>query len=127
MAKARKSKKSVSGKDLIEKLGDLSLIGIFLLAGIAAFIQPDVSVMGVSAVTALLAICGAVLAITNIRKKEELNYLVAVIGLTVVSTSLFLISMPAQFQVLLANIMVGFGISGFVVALGMIIKIGWTR
>jgi len=125
MAKVKSDK--ISSSDLLEKTGNMSLIAIFLLSGIAAFIHPDMSVMGISVVTGLLAICGALVAITNIRKNEETPFLIAVIGLTVVSTSLFLIQMPSQLQVLLANVMVSFGISGFIVALGMIIRLGWGR
>ena len=76
----------------------------------------------------ILAIAGALVAITNIQIKEERDYLLGIIGLivTIMGLSLVTIQSPMLFN-FLNNLIVGFGVAGFVIAISIISKVGLTK
>jgi hypothetical protein len=79
-------------------------------------------------VWSIIGICGAIVAYKNIQKREEMSFLIASSSLLIVMMAFMLISdfQGAMFPLLrgfLINIMVGFGVADFVVALGLLSKI----
>ena len=76
----------------------------------------------------ILAIAGALVAIVNIRIQEERDYLMAIIGLIVTVMGLSLVTVQNQMLFnFLNNLIVGFGVAGFIIAIAMISKVGLTR
>ena len=118
MAKAKKDKMKIT-------LGDMAFVGIILVAAGAAYFTVPASYSYVP--TLLLGLFGAILAIINIQREEETRFLISVIGLVVVTTVLLLINLPTEASMFLVNLSVGFGIAGFIVALGNIVKLGWGK
>ncbi len=79
--------------------------------------------------TMIIAICGAIVAILNITKVEESGYLLGATALVVIVTAwnwmgLLINEMLTAF---LTNLVVGFGVAGFILALGLIAKIGLDK
>jgi hypothetical protein len=80
----------------------------------------------------ILGICGAVVAIQNIRLKEENSFLIGTTALLIVITTILIIpefnniamSFIGSF---LANLAIGFGVAGFIVALGLISRLGLEK
>ena len=80
----------------------------------------------------ILGIFGAVVAIQNIRIKEENSFLIGVIALLTVIIAILIVpefndiamSLIGSF---LANIAIGFGVAGFIVALGLISRLGLEK
>jgi len=101
---------------------DIALIGIFALAAIISYFNLQNPVY-----TLLLGLAGALIAIENIKKNEEVTYMIAVATLIIVIGAISLVSVPVQVTSFLANIAVAFGISGLIVALGTIVKLSWEK
>ena len=121
MAKRRKAAKS--GVFDMRKIGNLSLLVIFILAAVSVYVEIDASVTYI-----ILGFLGAIVAILNIRKSEEQPFLLATVALMVMTTVVYgLPIMPYQIGEFLVRISVSFGIAGLIVALGLIVKIVWER
>lgn len=115
--------------------GTIWLLIIIIISIVGAFPQVAVG-MNTYYIYLILALGGAVIAILNIRKKEEINFLIAatafivvtVLGIYNILTDLTtngiidIASMGILSQLLL-NLIFAFAVAGFIVALGKIIKI----
>ncbi len=108
-------------------LGTVGLVGVFLVAYLLTFsdFQGDVSLILV------LALAGAAIAIFNIQIKEQQSFLRAITALNVIIISWLIASQmweasPAlqALNVFLANLAVGFGVAGFIVAVAEVIQLG---
>jgi len=80
----------------------------------------------------ILAICGAIVAIQNIQIKEENSFLIGTGTLIIVITAILIIPEFGSVSMspigsFLVNLVVGFGVAGFVVALGLISRLGLER
>jgi len=111
-------------------IGFLTFIGILLTAAIPAllvqFFGFTLESLG-NIPTMLLGILGAIIAISNITKEEEINFMISVVTLVVVISVLSLITLPASVRLFLIYLTIAFGVSGFIVALGKILKMGLTK
>jgi uncharacterized membrane protein YuzA (DUF378 family) len=105
-------------------------VGTFWFLAIIA-----VSLIGVATPTSkaivwlIIGICGAIVAYKNIKKKEEVSFLIATSSLLIVIMMLLVVpdfccSMMTILKDFLTNLGVGFGVAGFVVALGLISRVG---
>lgn len=108
-------------------LGTVGLAGVFLMAYLLTFpnFQGDVSL------TLILALAGAAIAIFNIRIKEQQSFLRAITALNVIIISWLIASQMWEAStalqasnVFLANLAVGFGVAGFIVAMAEVIQLG---
>lgn len=77
----------------------------------------------------ILGICGAIVAYENIQKKEENSFLIGTSALLIVIMMFLLI--PEFYRIamsflgdFLINLGIAFGVAGFVVALGLISRLG---
>ncbi len=76
----------------------------------------------------ILAILGAAVGIFNITKKEEINFLVAITSLNVIIAVWSLVlDMPSMLQSFLTYLSISFGVAGLMIALAVIIRLGWNR
>jgi len=80
----------------------------------------------------ILGVCGAIVAIQNIQIKEENSFLISTSALIIILTAFLLIPefgtiSDSAIGTLLVNLIVGFGIAGFIVALGLISRLGLER
>ncbi len=121
MAKPKNSKTTKSKMRV--SFGTLAFLGIFIVAYAANWMQSYASE------TLLLAgLLGMVVAIFNIRKNEEKDFLVAItaflVAVLVLSLILGYISLLSTFLTYLA---VGFGVSGMITAFYMIIRLGYNE
>lgn len=103
--------------------------GTFWFLAIIAF-----SLIGVATTTSktmiwsIIGICGAIVAYKNIKKREEVSFLIAASSLLIVIMMTLLVPdfQGAVFPLLrdfLINLGVGFSVAGFVVALGLISRV----
>jgi len=104
--------------------GTAWFLAILLVSLVAAVVQTDMS----NIVWLVLAICGAMVAIYNIRFDEEHSFLIAVGCLFIVLISWSLTGIFGQLENdmlfdFLINLMVGLGVAGFIVAIAAIFKI----
>ena len=111
----KKSKKKI-------EWGTWVFVGTVILAAILAYINLDV--IGYL----ILALLGAVIAIQNIMAKERTSFILATAALVIFILGLF-VAVPLQepLKEFLNNLIISFGVAGFVVALGEIVKLGSTR
>ncbi len=105
--------------------GTAWFLAILLIAAIAAVMQGAVSE---NIIWLVLAICGAMVAVYNIRLDEENSFLVSIAALFIVLISWSLTGIFGQLQNemlfnFLINLMVGLGVAGFIVAIASIFKI----
>jgi len=77
----------------------------------------------------ILGICGAIVAYKNIQKREENSFLIGTSALLIVIMMFLLI--PEFYKIALSflgdfliNLGIAFGVAGFVVALGLISRLG---
>ena len=97
----------------------LAFVGIFVVA-YAALWFPNFS----GETLLIVAVLGAAVGLLNIRKSEEKDYLIAVTALIIgisVLTSVVGLNAVSTF---LAYIAVGFGVSGILTALYVVIRLG---
>ena len=80
----------------------------------------------------ILGICGAIVAYKNIQNKEENSFLIGTSALLIVIMMFLLI--PQFYKIswslagdFLINLAIGFGVAGFVVALGLISRLGLEK
>jgi peptidoglycan/LPS O-acetylase OafA/YrhL len=95
-------------------------LAILVIAAITAWWQPD------RAITAMvLGLCGAVVAVLNIKAAEERDFLISIAALAIVIMALLtLVPATAPFEPFLVNLLIAFGVAGFIVALSLIAKLG---
>lgn len=103
--------------------GTLAFLGIFIVAYAANWLQPYAS-----ETLFLAGLLGMAVAIFNIRKNEEKDFLVAItaflVAVLVLSLILGYISLLSVFLTYLA---VGFGVAGMITAFYMIIRLGYNE
>lgn len=110
-------------------LGTLCFAAIIVISIIAAYFLAEINTVAVL----ILGIFGALVAITNIQIKESGSFLVAISALLIIIISWFVIiptittEIPKQLIKFLTGIAIGFGIAGFIVALGVIARIGLEK
>jgi hypothetical protein len=80
----------------------------------------------------ILGICGAIVAIQNIQIKEENSFLISTAALVIILTAFLLIPefgsiSSSVIGTLFVNLIVGFGVAGFIVALGLISRLGLEK
>jgi hypothetical protein len=98
--------------------GAVSLVGIFVVAAAAAYMPfPPVDYL-------LLALLGAYMALRNVQVGEETEYITGVVGLVLVDFVLAAL-VPDLLARFLTNLTVGFGAAGMLIALGLLVKLGW--
>lgn len=99
-------------------LGSMALIGVFLFS--AAFAYYPIGTAG----TAFIGLLGALMAVKHISRGEENEFLISITAFVVVSTAVLVLTTDIL-SVFLMNLVIGFGVGGFLVALGKIVKMGW--
>jgi len=80
----------------------------------------------------ILGVCGAMVAIQNIQVKEENSFLTSTATLIVILTAFLLIPefsaiSDSVIGTFFVNLLIGFGIAGFIVALGLMSRLGLER
>jgi hypothetical protein len=77
----------------------------------------------------LLMVCGAIVAMHNVRKDEEVTFLVATTSLLVILVCMKVaaVSIVPFVDLFVYNIAIGFGTAAFVVALALIAKLGLEK
>ena len=103
--------------------GTAWFLGTILVSLIAAFVAVDAMVLFL-----ILGICGAMVAIYNIRFEEEASFLLATSALfiTVIVwniAEIFGVIGSLEFVAFLFNLVIGFGVSALIVALALIFKL----
>jgi hypothetical protein len=102
-------------------------IGIIVISVIGASLPINSEIIWL-----LLGICGAIVAIQNIQIKEENSFLISTTTLVVILTAFLLIPelepvSSSAIGTLFVNLIVGFGSAGFIVALGLISRLGLEK
>jgi len=115
-------------------MGTFWFLLIIIVSIVGSVMPSDVTIFWL-----ILGICGAIVAITNIRIKEEISFLIGTSALLIIIISLFTlipIVLPQLFildmltgqltilGVFLVNLAVAFSVAGFIVALGLLVKLG---
>ena len=108
-------------------MATIFFIGIILFSIIGAVLSINREIIWL-----IIGICGAIVAIQNIQKKEEISFLAGTTTLIVVLTAFLLIpefSIIANSPIgtLFVDLIIGFGVAGFIVALGLISRLGLER
>lgn len=80
----------------------------------------------------IVGICGALVAIENIKRNEENSFLIGTTGLLVIVIAMLTIPhfssvLSNELMRFLVNLAFAFGIAGFVVALGLITRLGLEK
>jgi hypothetical protein len=80
----------------------------------------------------ILGIAGAIVAILNIQVREEVSFLIATTALLVIVIAFLAVPsvkyvMEPIIGTFLTNLAIGFGVAGFVVAIGLIAKLGLEK
>lgn len=100
--------------------GTIAFAAIFLLAIAGVYYPSTLTVL-------LLALAGAIVAITNITIKEEQQFLIAVTALNLVILMWALTLLSGALKEFLLNLFVGFSTAGFIVATAAVIRITSTK
>ena len=119
-------------------MGTFWFLMIIVVSVVASFIPGNETIFWL-----ILGICGAIVAITNIRIKEETSFLIGTSALLIVIISLFTLIPIVIPQLLitsdmvtvnltilgnfLVNLVIAFGVAGFIVALGLIARLGLEK
>jgi hypothetical protein len=107
-------------------LATVLFIGIIIVSVIGAVMPINKGIVWL-----ILGICGAVVAIQNIQIKEEVSFLIATTALILILSAFLLIVefryVSYNFSSLFLNLIVGFGVAGFIVALGLISRLGLEK
>lgn len=103
--------------------GTAWFLATILVSLIAAFIQVDTLILFL-----VLGICGAMIAIYNIRFEEEASFLLAVAALFITIMAwniaeIFGVIGSVEFVAFLFNLMIGLGVSSLIVSVGLIFKL----
>ncbi|MBU3896430.1 MAG: hypothetical protein KJ697_00660 [Nanoarchaeota archaeon] len=105
--------------------GAIWFLAILVVSVLAAVFESGLTT---TAVWLILGICGAMIAIYNIRDDEEKSFLIAVGTLYIIVVSWFIVTVISEVIPLLVynifvNLLIGLGVAGFIVAMGLILKI----
>jgi hypothetical protein len=108
-------------------LATIFFVGIVIFAIIGAAVPINRGIIWL-----ILGICGAIVAIQNIQIKEENSFLIAISALVIILTAFLLIPgfgdmFSSPIGTLFVNLIIGFGIAGFIVALGLISRLGLEK
>jgi len=108
-------------------LATIFFVGIIIIAIIGAALP-----MNRTIVWLMLGICGAIVAVQNIQVKEENSFLIATSALIIILMAFLLIPETGSMfyspiGTLFINLIIGFGIAGFIVALGLISRLGLEK
>ena len=126
MAKSRRSRSSrVRSKGHKYTMGTIWFLAIIVLGLIGSF----PSMLNREILWLLLMVCGAIVAMHNVRKDEELTFLVATTSLLVILVCMKVaaVSIVPFVDLFVYNIAIGFGTAAFVVALALIAKLGLEK
>jgi len=111
------------------ELGTGFFLAILLISAVAAWMDPEM--LYISTTMLVLGICGAIVAMLNIRVSEERDFLIGVTALIIVLFAMNsiagLVALPTEVRIFIINLMMGFGIAGFIVALSLIAKVGLKK
>jgi hypothetical protein len=103
-------------------MGTAWFLAILILSALAAYMPADAVTLWL-----ILGIAGAIVAILNIRKNEEKMFLIASGSLILIifaMVTLFYTLIPAELANFLLGLAVAFGVAGFIVSLGLIVRLG---
>lgn len=108
-------------------IGTAGFLAILIISVLGSVIPIHTTILWL-----ILAICGAIVAIQNIQIKEENSFLIGTATLIVVIIAILIIPEFGSVSLspigsFLVNLVVGFGVAGFVVALGLISRLGLER
>lgn len=108
-------------------LATIFFVGIIVFSAIGALAPATTGIIWL-----VIAICGAMVAIENIRISEENSFLIGVIALVTILSALLIIpefryALSSNISVFFFNLIVGFGVAGFIVALGVVSRLGIKR
>jgi len=108
-------------------LATIFFIGIIVISIIGTILPINRGIIWL-----VLGVCGAIVAIQNIQIKEENSFLVSTSALIIVLTAFLLVPefsaiSNSPIGTLFVNLIVGFGIAGFIVALGLISRLGLEK
>jgi hypothetical protein len=125
------AKKKLDPTRVSLNMGSLSFLAILIVAAMASLFEVPAEYAEIPLM--VMALLGAIIAIDNITKNEELMFMVA--SLTVMMFALFLgsfgaliaLGLPDSLALFVIYISISFGIGGFIVALGAILKLGWNK
>lgn len=101
--------------------GTAWFLAILVISVIGAFVSVSTTLLWL-----VLGVCGAVVAILNIRVSEEKEYLHGVVALLLITIAFAPILPISELSNFLMNLSVGFGVAGFVIALSHIARISAT-
>ena len=108
-------------------IGTAWFLAILIISFIGIVIQVNKTIIWL-----ILGICGAIVAYKNIQKREENSFLIGTSALLIVIMMFLLI--PQFYKIswslagdFLINLAIGFGVAGFVVALGLISRLGLEK
>jgi len=111
------------------ELGTGFFLAILLISAVAAWADPEM--LYISTTMPVLGICGAIVAMLNIRVSEERDFLIGTTALIIVLFAMNsiagLVALPTEVRIFIINLMMGFGIAGFIVALSLIAKVGLKK
>ena len=118
MPKAKKKNKYTAGTFWFLAIFVISVLGVFI---------PNTTIVWL-----VLGISGAIVAYENIQRKEEVSYLVGISSMIIITLMFLLFPVFTGKEVpllsdFLLNLGVAFGVSGFVVALGLITRLGLEK
>ena len=108
-------------------LATIFFIGIIIFSAIGAIAPITTGIIWL-----IIAICGAMVAIQNIRISEENPFLIGVIALVTILTPFLMIpdfrnALGSHLFVFFYNLMVGFGVAGFIVAIGVVSRLSLKK
>jgi hypothetical protein len=108
-------------------LATIFFIGIIIFSALGAIVPITTGIVWL-----ILAICGAMVAIQNIRISEENPFLIGVIALVTILTAFLIIpefrfALSSQLGVFFFNLLVGFGVAGFIVAVGVVSRLSLKK
>jgi len=108
-------------------LATIFFVGIIIIAIIGAALPMNRTIFWL-----MLGICGAIVAVQNIQVKEENSFLIATSALIIILMAFLLIPETGSMfyspiGTLFINLIIGFGIAGFIVALGLISRLGLEK
>lgn len=109
--------------------GSAWFLAILLISAVSAIWDPQMAYISWTAL--VLGICGAIVAMLNIRVDEERDFLIGVTALIIILFAMnsvaTLIGMPIEVKIFFINLLMAFSISGFIVALSHIAKLGLKK
>ncbi len=124
MVRKKKNVKSAKKQQKKSKItvGTVAFVSIFLLAFIGLYTPESMKVT----MYLILAILGVIVSIFNITAKQEIDFLVSVGALIVILLSWHVFfNLPAITKTFIEYLLVSFGTAGFVIALAVIIQLGY--